>query len=885
MEKPGLHRLRSDAALQARLYDGGKELDCFDPETSTSGWCRPSHAGAFTLRATNTSSIRTTAAVAVTPLAATAPCGTEASTRYDAEPVTGTAPNGVTLLCQNFTGLPGERITVDNTPEGGWTPFSWITDGTGERLCPRIDQDGTKGCVLPGQGPYRVLSEIRSDASAYPLSYTQRIRRLSEPAGCAALTVHDFGSVPTTSPGTSCVAFTATATAPHDVYEVPSSTARRLAVYEPDGRTACEAWSRTCPLRAGVRYAVITENPVLVHDRSSGAGCTTADVGGNTNGTFTVPGEVDCLTLPLPEGAHVAGLVSYGYSATPSPVLAVVDGTGEEICSDHSVTTGQCVLTGSGPYRAPVTMYGTLSGSPVTTGTYHVAFHRTDGESACPVLPAGDFTADGPRAQVTIGAEGFAQCLRVTTADARDTLHLGIRDEAGRARFSAYDTNGTTVCGSTAKGCAATGSTAYQVLVDKDWSYAPTYRFDALRIGTAAGPAPECVEVPNVSYGFGPLVDTLNEEHTALCAVLPTAAGDDFDLAFTPPGSVAPPPTALLYSPSSSQSTCSGPYSRADKTYYCSVPGYSEPPVSRPSTLVIGLPAKHAPEPTAVQLTARCADTYCGVEAPGVGTVSPTTGGAGRITVTLTGTALHENDQVAVLGTDGLWRRSTTVSVAPDRHSLTAALDLTGVGVGVRDLSVFTHSGREYRRGTFTVVAPLRSTTAPGVSGTAVVGGQVTANPGTWPLPTDSLAYEWRAHGVAIPGATAAAYTLPPELFGKQLSVAVTARKTGHPVVTATSAGVAAKGVAPKPVKVPAMSGATRGGVRVTAVVGTWSPAPSSYAYQWYANGRAISGATKSWFTLTKAQRGTRITVRVTAYRTGHTAGIAWTRATVAVAG
>ncbi|MFD0077803.1 glycoside hydrolase Chb [Streptomyces sp. NPDC127166] len=71
----------------------------------------------------------------------------------------------------------------------------------------------------------------------------------------------------------------------------------------------------------------------------------------------------------------------------------------------------------------------------------------------------------------------------------------------------------------------------------------------------------------------------------------------------------------------------------------------------------------------------------------------------------------------------------------------------------------------------------------------------------------------------------------------------------------------------------------------MTAQVGTWTPAPTSYAYQWYANGRAISGATKATFVLTKAQRGLRITVRVTAYRTGHTAGVAWTRSTAAVAG
>ncbi|MFJ2935964.1 hypothetical protein ACIO8G_24810 [Streptomyces sp. NPDC087219] len=1082
VDEPGPHQLLSngDGSVTARLYDGETPLDCFDPRTYTRTWCRPGHAGTYTLRATNGGTSRASAAFAVQPLAATAACGTEVSTRYDAEPVTGTAQSGFALLCQNFAGLPGERITVD-TRTGSGGASSWITDKTGNQICPKFNQDGSTGCVLPGRGPYRVLTRVGGSAPVYPVTYTQKIRRLSDPAGCASLTVHDFGSVPTTSPGTACATFTPTATAPHDVHAVEGSSAQRLTVYGTDGGTVCEAWAEVCRLTAGTRYTVVTEDPVQILDRSSAAGCTTATIGGNTNATFDVVGEVDCLTLPLPEGAHLAAARSYG-SATPYPEVTVVDARGEKICASDALEAGACELTGPGPHRALVTMYGTLIGSPTMTGAYHLALHRTDAENACPVLPAGDFTADSPRAVVTIGGGDFAQCLsipaddhtggefirfgpshwsgslsvfdsngervcflssggwtscaltpglshtvllsdaywgstrtvsrhdltatargcvttpatavggpssggampaddtflclRVTTADARDTLHLGIRDAQGRALFSAYDANGELVCGSYAKGCAATGSAAYQVLISKDWSSAPAYRFDALRIGTASGPAPECVKVPNVSYGFGPLVGTLSEQHTAICAVLPTAEGDDFSLALTPAGSFEQSPTPRLYAESGSEDVCRGSYTSEGDTYRCSVPGYSSPRVSRPSTLVIGLPAQPAQASTAVRATATCTDTYCGVEKPAIGTVSPAVGGAGKITVTLTGTALHENDQVAVLGTDGAWRRSTTVSVAPDRRSLTAALDLTGVSLGARSLSVFTHNGWEYDKGTFTVAAPLRATAAPGITGTAVVGGKVTARAGSWTPAAESYAYQWRANGVAIAGATAATYTIPAALQGKQLSLAVTARKAGHPVVTAVSGYLVVKGLAPKPTKVPYLSGATRVGSKVSAVVGTWAPAPTSYAYQWrangvaiagatgssyvppasvvgkklsvtvtahrtghlsgtyttvgyavaygyapkatkapyvtgtvkvgrtltvnrgtwtpaptsfayqwYANGRAISGATRATFTLTKAQRGTRITVRVTAHRTGHTSGVAWSRPTGAVAG
>ncbi|MYU48359.1 glycoside hydrolase Chb [Streptomyces sp. SID7803] len=64
---------------------------------------------------------------------------------------------------------------------------------------------------------------------------------------------------------------------------------------------------------------------------------------------------------------------------------------------------------------------------------------------------------------------------------------------------------------------------------------------------------------------------------------------------------------------------------------------------------------------------------------------------------------------------------------------------------------------------------------------------------------------------------------------------------------------------------------------------GTWTPTPSSYTYQWYAGGKAIKGATKTSLTLRTAQKGKKITVKVTARRTGHSDGSALSKATKAV--
>src|SRR6202012_737763 len=62
----------------------------------------------------------------------------------------------------------------------------------------------------------------------------------------------------------------------------------------------------------------------------------------------------------------------------------------------------------------------------------------------------------------------------------------------------------------------------------------------------------------------------------------------------------------------------------------------------------------------------------------------------------------------------------------------------------------------------------------------------------------------------------------------------------------------------------PAISGTPAIGHKLTAVVPAWKPAPSSLGYQWYANGKAISGATASTYTLTAADDGRAITVTAT---------------------
>lgn len=251
--------------------------------------------------------------------------------------------------------------------------------------------------------------------------------------------------------------------------------------------------------------------------------------------------------------------------------------------------------------------------------------------------------------------------------------------------------------------------------------------------------------------------------------------------------------------------------------------------------------------------------------------------------MTVTGSALRE-DSVVRLTSGSFSVRSTTLAVAPDRRRMTVALDLTKAPLGPA-VHERVRARRAVRQGHGHVVAPLRSTAAPTAKGTAVVGGTVTATTGSWSPVASFYTYQWQADGVAIAGATAASYILPSALLGKQLSVVVTARRAGHPAVKATSAAVLVKGAAPKATSVPSVTGTAKVGNVLTASRGTWTPAPTSYTCQWYADGKVITGATRATFTLTSTQRGKRIAVRVTASRTGHLPGAASSRATGAVAG
>ncbi len=157
----------------------------------------------------------------------------------------------------------------------------------------------------------------------------------------------------------------------------------------------------------------------------------------------------------------------------------------------------------------------------------------------------------------------------------------------------------------------------------------------------------------------------------------------------------------------------------------------------------------------------------------------------------------------------------------------------------------------------------------PSLTGTAQVAQTLQAKPGTW-LSGASVSYQWYRNGSAISGATTTSYTLQPEDAGAVVSFAATGSKPAMTSVTrrAATAAVAKADLTATPN--PTISGTAKAGATLTAVPGSWAPAPVSFGYQWLRDGKSISGATAATYLLQSADIGTAISVKVTGTKAGY---------------
>lgn len=179
--------------------------------------------------------------------------------------------------------------------------------------------------------------------------------------------------------------------------------------------------------------------------------------------------------------------------------------------------------------------------------------------------------------------------------------------------------------------------------------------------------------------------------------------------------------------------------------------------------------------------------------------------------------------------------------------------------------------------------APVGAT-PPTVAGTARSGSALAGVPGTWsggkPV---TFTYQWERCSAAgsgcvpIPGATLETYTPGTADVGHALVLAVaattpagTSGALSPPTLAVTPAG---SGTATRPAAIvaPSVSGTLQAGQTLTTFAGSWTGAPTSFAYQWRrcdATGAAcvqVATQTASSYTLTPDDIGSTLSLVVTA--------------------
>lgn len=169
----------------------------------------------------------------------------------------------------------------------------------------------------------------------------------------------------------------------------------------------------------------------------------------------------------------------------------------------------------------------------------------------------------------------------------------------------------------------------------------------------------------------------------------------------------------------------------------------------------------------------------------------------------------------------------------------------------------------------------------PRLTGTATNGGRLSVQTGIWAPKPDQFAYRWyrtdaRGRETQIQGVGGRFYAPTAADVGSRIRVRVFARKAGYPVLaqwTQRSSVVTPAKFASAPA--PTIYGSREVGNTLRVSMEGWSPAPASVSYRWYrvdAKGQAvvIPGAVRARYTLTQADAGQRIRVRVTASRNGY---------------
>lgn len=167
---------------------------------------------------------------------------------------------------------------------------------------------------------------------------------------------------------------------------------------------------------------------------------------------------------------------------------------------------------------------------------------------------------------------------------------------------------------------------------------------------------------------------------------------------------------------------------------------------------------------------------------------------------------------------------------------------------------------------------------APTVSGTAQVGGTLSAAPPVWNVDGVTTSYQWLRNGTPVIGRTAPTYAVGTDDAAANVSVRAVGKKTGYADGVLESAPVTVSaGPAAVATEAPTITGTATVGNSLSASRISWTrngaPVAVSTTWQWLRDGQPIAGATSTVLRLTTADAGRVVSVRASLPQAGYLTG------------
>jgi hypothetical protein len=249
---------------------------------------------------------------------------------------------------------------------------------------------------------------------------------------------------------------------------------------------------------------------------------------------------------------------------------------------------------------------------------------------------------------------------------------------------------------------------------------------------------------------------------------------------------------------------------------------------------------------------------------------APDTGATIAATSAITGTVANPSyGETVALYLDG----SSTAFESASASSGSWSLTVNAISPGAHNYTVaaflgpWSHSSTSANND-FTSLGVIH-VAKPTISGSAKVGSTLTARATISPAGT-TPSYQWKS-GSRVVGGDQSTYAVQSTDLGARITVSVSASKTGYTSASAVASSATAVVVRGTLVKhVPVVTGHRNVGQTLTATT-TWGPGTVALTYKWIRLGKAIPGATYSTYVLQAADRGRRITVKVTGTLAGYT--------------